>query len=58
LQANIAEALGWMICQSALLSFFHDELEKPNPTANLEKKLQATKASAEKQIQSLTHERD
>jgi uncharacterized phage infection (PIP) family protein YhgE len=44
--------------QSALLKFFHEELEKPNPAADLEQKLQATKATAEKQIQALTKKRD
>ena len=44
--------------QSALLKHFHEELEKPNPVADLEKKLQATKVAAEKQIQALTKERD
>jgi chromosome segregation ATPase len=57
-QANVGEALGWMSRQSALLKFFHDELEKPNPAADLEQKLQATKAAAEKQIQALTKEQD
>jgi hypothetical protein len=36
--------------QSALLKFFHEELEKPNPTSDLEQKLQVTKAAAEKHI--------
>jgi hypothetical protein len=36
--------------QSALLKHFHEELEKPNPVADLEKKLQATKVAVEKQI--------
>jgi hypothetical protein len=44
--------------QSALLKYFHEELERPNPVANLEKKLQSTKAAAETQIQALTKERD
>ena len=44
--------------QSALLKHFHEELERPNPVAALEKKLQATKAAAEKQIRALTKERD
>jgi hypothetical protein len=44
--------------QSALLKFFHEELERPNPVANLEQKLQATKAAAEKQVQALTKEQD
>jgi myosin heavy subunit len=44
--------------QSALLKHFHEELERPNPVADLEKKLQATKAAAEKRIQVLTKERD
>jgi predicted nucleic acid-binding Zn-ribbon protein len=41
-----------------LLKYFHEELEKPNPTADLEQKLLATKATAEKQIQALIRERD
>jgi hypothetical protein len=57
-QANVGEALRWMSRQSALLKFFHEELLKPNPTADLEQKLQATQAAAEKQIQALTKERD
>jgi chromosome segregation ATPase len=57
-QANVSETLGWMSRQSALLKFFHEELEKPNPVANLEQKLQATKAVAEKQIQALIKEQD
>jgi hypothetical protein len=57
-QDNVGEALGWMSCQSALLKFFHEELERPNPVADLEQKLQATKAAAEKQIQALTKEWD
>jgi hypothetical protein len=44
--------------QSALLKFFHEELEEPNLAANLEHKLLATQAAAEKQIQALTRERD
>jgi hypothetical protein len=32
--------------QPTLLKFFHEELEKPNPTADLEQKLQANKAAA------------
>jgi hypothetical protein len=44
--------------QSALLKYFHEELEKPNPVADLEKKLQVTKAAADKQIQALIKERD
>jgi hypothetical protein len=40
------------------LKYFHEELEKPNPVADLEKKLQAAKATAEKQIQALIKERD
>jgi hypothetical protein len=39
-----------------LLSFFHGELEKPNPSIDLEQQLLATKVSAEKQIQSRTKE--
>jgi chromosome segregation ATPase len=57
-QANVGEALGWMSRQSDLLKFFHEELEKPNPAADLEPKLQATKAAAEQQIQAITKERD
>jgi chromosome segregation ATPase len=57
-QANVGEALGWMSRQSALLKYFHEELERPKIVADLEKKLQATKAVAEKQIQALTKERD
>ena len=56
-QANVGEVLGWMSRQSALLKFFHEELKKPNPAADLEQKLQATKATAEKHIQALTKER-
>jgi hypothetical protein len=41
-----------------LLKFFYDELEKPNPTADIEKKLLAVKAAADKQIQALTQEQD
>jgi FtsZ-binding cell division protein ZapB len=37
---------------------FHEEIERPNPSVDLEQKLQATKAAAEKQIQALTKERD
>ena len=44
--------------QSALLKHFHEELERPSPVADLEKKLQVTKAAAEKQIQALSRERD
>jgi chromosome segregation ATPase len=44
--------------QPALLKFFHEELERPNPVADLDKKLQATKTAAEKQIHALTKERD
>jgi multidrug resistance efflux pump len=44
--------------QSALLKHFHEELDRPNPVADLEKKLQVTKAAAEKQIQALSRERD
>jgi hypothetical protein len=44
--------------QSALLKHFHEELEKPSPVADLEKKLQVTKAAAEKQIQAFSKERD
>jgi chromosome segregation ATPase len=57
-QANVRETLCWMSRQSALLKFFHEELEKPNPVAELEQKLQATKADVERQIQALTKERD
>jgi chromosome segregation ATPase len=58
LQANVGEALGWMSRQSALLKHFHEELERLNPVADLEKKLQATKVAAKKQIQALVKERD
>jgi hypothetical protein len=58
LQANVGEALGWMSRQSALLKHFHEELDRPSPVADLEKKLQVTKAAAEKQIQALSRERD
>jgi hypothetical protein len=44
--------------QPVLLKFFYEELEKPNPAADLEQKLLSTKAAAEKQIQALTRERD
>jgi hypothetical protein len=44
--------------QTALLKHFHEELEKPNPAADLEKKLQANKVATEKQIQALSKERD
>ena len=44
--------------QSALLKYFHEELEEPNPVADMEKKLQVTKAAADKQIQALMKERD
>jgi hypothetical protein len=44
--------------QSALLKFFHEELEKPNPAADLEQKHQDTKVAAEKQIKALTREQD
>jgi chromosome segregation ATPase len=44
--------------QSALLKHFHEELERPSPVADLEKKLQVTRAAAEKQIQALSKERD
>jgi predicted nuclease with TOPRIM domain len=47
-----------MSCQSALLKFFHKELEKPNPTVDLELKLLVIKAAAKKQILALTQERD
>jgi septal ring factor EnvC (AmiA/AmiB activator) len=57
-QANVAESLGWMTRQSPLLSFFHYELDKPSPTADLKKKLQSNRASIEKQIQTLAKERD
>jgi hypothetical protein len=50
--------MGWMSRQLALLSFFHSELEKPNPSTDLEQRLLATKASAEKHIQAITKERD
>jgi hypothetical protein len=49
-QANVGESLGWMSRQSTLLKFFHEELGKPNPVADLEQKLHATKATAEKRI--------
>jgi chromosome segregation ATPase len=58
LQENVTESLGWMSRQLALLSHFHSELEKPNPSVTLEQRLLATKASAEKQIQVLVKERD
>jgi chromosome segregation ATPase len=58
LQADVGEALGWMSRQSALLKYFHEELERPNPVADLEKKLQATKVAAKKKIQALIKERD
>jgi hypothetical protein len=35
------------------LSFFHDELDNPNPTEDLDKKLHTTRAFAEKQIVAL-----
>jgi hypothetical protein len=57
-QANVDEALGWMSRQSALLKLFQEELERPNLVAELEQKLQATKAAVEKQIQALTKEWD
>jgi hypothetical protein len=57
-QENFAKSLGWMTRQLALLSFFHGELEKPNPSINLEQQLLATKTSAKKQIQSRTKEQD
>jgi hypothetical protein len=48
-----------------MLKFFHDKLQKSSTTTDLEKKLQAFKASTEKQIssqanlvQALTKERD
>jgi predicted nucleic acid-binding Zn-ribbon protein len=44
--------------QYALLKFFHEELEKPNPAVDLEQKLLATKVATEKQIQALNRERD
>ena len=44
--------------QSTLLKHFHEELERPSPVADLEKKLQVTRAAAEKQIQVLSKERD
>jgi hypothetical protein len=57
-QANVREALDWMSRQSMLLKYFHEELERPNPVADLEKKLQATRTAAEKKIHALTKERD
>ena len=57
-QENVAESMDWMTRQLALLSFFHSELEKPNPSLDLEQRLMATKAYAEKQIHALTKERD
>jgi hypothetical protein len=50
--------MGWMSHQLALLSYFHSELEKPNPSIDLEQKILAAKASAEKQIQALLKEQD
>jgi hypothetical protein len=41
-----------------LLKHFHEELDKSNPVADMEKKLQVTKAAEEKQIQALSKERD
>jgi hypothetical protein len=55
-QANVREALGWLSRQFSLLKFFHEELEMLNPVDDLEKKLQATKVAAEKQIQALIKE--
>jgi hypothetical protein len=57
-QAIVGETLGWMSRQSALLKFFHEELERPNPMADLEQKLQDTKATTKKQIHALPKERD
>jgi cell division protein FtsB len=47
-----------MTRQSALLSFFHYEIDKPSPTVDLEKKLQSNRASIENQIQTLAKEGD
>ena len=44
--------------QFSFLRHFHKELEKPNPVADLEKRLQVTKAVVEKKIQALIKERD